>query len=127
MKTALLRNRDFLAGLLFIALGCAGWIVALSYPFGSLQEMGPGFFPRVLGVVLIGFGLTTAWRGLRNQCVIQGAWGVLPLAKLSLALVAFGWLMEHAGLLPALVTLIVVSASAGNGVRLKVMGWSPPL
>ena len=25
-----------------------------SYPFGSVQQMGPGFFPRVLGVILVG-------------------------------------------------------------------------
>jgi hypothetical protein len=134
IKTVLMRNRDVLAGLLFIALGAAGWAVALSYPFGTLQEMGPGFFPRVLGLVLIGFGLITAFRGLRRGHAVVGAWGWIPLAKLSFALVAFGWLMEHAGLVPALVTLIVVSASAGKGLRLKevlvltvllcVMAWA---
>jgi hypothetical protein len=118
MKPGLLGNRDFLAGVLFIALGCAGFIVALSYPFGSLQEMGPGFFPRVLGLVLVVFGLITAVKGLRSGNPVQGPWGWAALLKLCFALVAFGWLMEHAGLLPALVTLIVVSAWAGKEFRL---------
>mgnify|MGYP003439198606 CR=1 FL=1 len=54
MKTSLASNRDFLAGLMFIAIGAGGFYVALSYPFGNVQQMGPGFFPRVLGAILVG-------------------------------------------------------------------------
>lgn len=117
MKSGLLNNRDFLAGFLFIVLGVAGFVVALSYPFGSLQEMGPGFFPRVLGLVLVGFGLITAFKGLRAGRRVDGPWAWAPLLKLTVALVAFGWLMEHAGLLPALATLILISAWAGKEFR----------
>lgn len=118
MKPGLLNNRDFLAGLLFIGFGCAGFIVAQSYPFGSLQEMGPGFFPRVLGLVLVGFGLITALKGLRSPHTVDGPWGWVPLFKLTAALLLFGRLMEDAGLLPALVTLVVVSAWAGREFKL---------
>ncbi len=31
-----------------------GFWVALAYPFGDLQQMGPGFFPRALGLILVG-------------------------------------------------------------------------
>ena len=117
MKTRLLDNRDFLAGLLFGALGAGGFVVAWSYPFGTLQDMGPGFFPRVLGVILIGFGLVTAVRGLRSGEPVKGSWGWMPLFTLAASLVAFGWLMGHAGLIPALVVLIVTSAWAGREFR----------
>lgn len=119
MSTKFHTNRDALAGLLFMALGTIGFVVALSYPFGSLQEMGPGFFPRVLGLILIGFGIVTLLKGLRSGEQVDGSWSWLPLVLLAVALVAFGWLMEHFGLLPALVVLIVTSARAGKEFRWK--------
>lgn len=117
MKTRLLDNRDFLAGLLFITIGGAGFGVALSYPFGNVQQMGPGFFPRILGAILVGFGVVTLVRGLRSGEPVQGGWGWFPLAVLTASLVAFGWLMEHVGLVPSLVALIVSSAYAGREFR----------
>jgi Tripartite tricarboxylate transporter TctB family len=117
MKTSLLANRDFLAGLLFIALGAGGFAVALSYPYGSVQQMGPGFFPRSLGVILAGFGVVTMIRGLRSGEPVRGAWGWFPLAMLSIAMIAFGWLMEHVGMVPSLVVLVVASAWAGREFR----------
>lgn len=117
MKPRLVDNRDFLAGLLFVAFGAGGFYVALSYPFGSLQQMGPGFFPRALGVILVGFGAVTMFRGLRSAIAVEGAWGWFPLAMLTAAIVAYGWLMEHVGLIPSLVVLVVASAYAGKEFR----------
>lgn len=117
MKTSLAANRDFLAGLLFIAVGAGGWAVALSYPFGTVQQMGPGFFPRTLGVILAGFGIVTLVRGLRSGDRVEGAWGWFPLAVLTLSMVAFGWLMEHVGMVPSVAVLVVASAFAGRQFR----------
>ena len=117
MKTSLLANRDFLAGLLFIALGAGGFAVALSYPYGSVQHMGPGFFPRSLGVILAGFGVVTMIRGLRSGERVKGAWGWFPLAVLTASMVAFGWLMEHVGMVPSVAVLTAVSAYAGREFR----------
>ncbi len=117
MKPGLLENRDFLAGMLFVAFGTGAFLVALSYPFGSLQQMGPGFFPRALGVILVGFGAVTALRGLRSGVRVEGGWGWFPLAMLTVSIVAFGWLMEHVGMIPSLVVLVVASAYAGKEFR----------
>jgi hypothetical protein len=117
MKTGLLDNRDFLAGALFVAIGAGGFGIALSYPFGNLQQMGPGFFPRVLGAILVAFGIVTMVRGLRSGERVEGAWGWFPLAMLTVSIVAFGWLMERVGLVPSLVVLVVASAFAGREFR----------
>jgi len=114
VKTPLRANRDFLAGLLFIAIGAAGFSAALSYPFGSVHQMGPGFFPRVLGAILVGFGVVTLASGLRSGVRVEGEWGWFPLATLTVSLVSFGWLMEHVGVIPSLAALIVTSAYAGR-------------
>jgi hypothetical protein len=56
--------KDFCAGLLFIALGAAVIAVAFGYPMGTAGRMGPGYFPRVLGGILIFLGALTVGRGL---------------------------------------------------------------
>ena len=46
-------QRDFFSGLLFIVAGAAFAWGASTYPIGRAARMGPGYFPFVLGVVLI--------------------------------------------------------------------------
>ena len=117
MKTPLQQNRDFLAGMLFLLIGAGGFYVALSYPFGTLEKMGPGYFPRVLSGILVAFGLVTLFRGLKSGERVQGSWGWFPLLMLTIALVAFGFLMEHVGLIPALVVLFFTAAYAGKEAK----------
>ena len=123
MNTPLQHNRDFLAGMLFLLIGGIGFYVALSYPFGSLQKMGPGYFPRVLSGILIAFGVVTLLRGLKSGARVQGTWGWFPLLMLTVALLSFGFLMEHVGMIPALVVMFFSAAYAGKEARfLEVLG-----
>jgi hypothetical protein len=117
MKTPLRHNRDFLAGLLFLTIGGIGFYVALSYSFGTVTRMGPGYFPRVLSGILIAFGLVTMIRGLRSGARVAGGWGWFPLAMLTAALASFGFLMEHVGMIPALVVMFFSAAYAGKEAR----------
>ena len=53
----LIRNpKDFYAGVLFMSFGLAALVIARSYPLGTAARMGPGYFPRVLGILLLGIG-----------------------------------------------------------------------
>jgi hypothetical protein len=112
-------NKDFLAGLLMLAIGGGGMYMALDYPFGSALRMGPGYFPRVLAGVLIAFGVFVLIRGLRKFAAVQGRWGWKPLAFITVALVAFGWIMDKWGLIPALVVMFIVSALGGHEFKWK--------
>jgi putative tricarboxylic transport membrane protein len=113
------RRQDLWAGLLLVATGAAALLVAREYPFGSVLRMGPGFFPRVLGVILVLLGLPVAVRGLRGGGEeITGGWSPRALILLPLSMVVFGVLVEHAGFVPALAALIVGSAAAGREFRL---------
>jgi hypothetical protein len=58
MRFDLRNNKDFLAGSLFIAIGVVAVAVARNYPFGTAMRMGSGYFPSVLGGILILLG---AW------------------------------------------------------------------
>ena len=47
-------QKDFVSGLMFTAIGAGfAWNSALSYDIGSASQMGPGYFPLVLGLVLV--------------------------------------------------------------------------
>ena len=41
--------KDFVAGLMFIAIGIAAIVIASNYTLGTAARMGPGYFPRILG------------------------------------------------------------------------------
>jgi hypothetical protein len=119
MKTRLTENKDFLSGLLLVAIGGIAFYMALNYPFGSSLRMGPGYFPRVLAGLLIAFGVWIGIRGLRSGEKVDGIWGWTPLALITLALVAFGWLMDRVGFVPSLVVLFFVACFAGHEFRIK--------
>ena len=118
MKLELSDNKDFWAGLMLIATGAATMYIARNYAFGSTLRMGPGYFPTVLGGILILFGLYILVSGLRSSEKIKGAWSLRALIALPVAFVLFGVLMTHAGFLPALLVLIFGSALAGPQFRL---------
>jgi len=111
-------SKDFWSGLMLIAIGAVAVFIARDYPFGTALRMGAGFFPVVLGVVLMLFGMYFVVRGIRSSNKIEGNWSLRALVVLPLAFVAFGVLMEHAGFVPAMLALTVGSAAAGREFRI---------
>jgi hypothetical protein len=113
MKTDLLDSKDFWAGVTLIATGALTLYLAQNYQFGTAFRMGPGYFPKVLGAVLIGFGiyiLAAAMRG--NSEKLQGSWPLRGLIIIPLSLVLFGVLIDNGGFVPAMFVLIFLSATA---------------
>ncbi len=119
MNTSLRNNKDFLSGLLLIAIGLGAFLMALDYPFGSSRAMGPGYFPRVLAVIAIGFGVVLLVKGLRTCEAVKGLWGWRPLAWITISLFAFGGIMDRFGIVPALVALFFIGAFAGHEFKWK--------
>ena len=111
-------NRDLWAGVMLIVTGVAAVVIARNYNFGTALRMGPGYFPSVLGGLLVLFGLYLVAQGLRSGEQIEGNWSLRGLVVLPLALVLFGLLMEYAGFVPALMVLVFGSALAGTEFRL---------
>jgi hypothetical protein len=114
MKLEIRNNKDFWAGMMFIVIGAAAIFIARGYPRGTTLRMGPGFFPSLLGAVLILFGIYIMVKGLCSKLKIQYRWSLRALILVPLSMLLFGILMEHVGLLPALVVLIFGSAAAGR-------------
>ena len=119
MKSDIAKNKDVLAGLLFMAMGSIAFYVSLGYRFGTTVRMGPGYFPRVLSLLLVGFGVTVLIKGLRKGGKLVNRWGWVSVGLLTLSMVLFGFMIEPLGLLPALATMFLVAAYAGSEFRLR--------
>ena len=117
MNQKLVDNKDFWAGMMLIGIGAAAMFIARTYPFGTTRRMGPGYFPTVLGAILILFGIWVMVKGLRSNEKIQAKWSSFSLTLLTLSVVLFGVMMKYAGFIPALIVLVFVSAAAGKGFR----------
>jgi len=117
MKPSILGNKDFWAGLFLIAIGGVAVFIARDYPFGTALRMGPGYFPNVLGGLLVVFGLYVLATGLRSGERIEGAWSIRALVIVPLSLVLFGALIDRAGFIPAMLVLIFGSATASTEFR----------
>jgi hypothetical protein len=111
-------NRDFFAGLLYIVTGTVAIIIARDYPFGSALRMGPGYFPTVLGGIMIAFGVAVMMMGVKNNEKIKPHWSFRALIVLPIATVVFGVMMEEAGFIPALLVLVPFAASAGREFKI---------
>ena len=114
MSLELRNSKDIWAGLMLIGIGGAAMLIARNYPFGTALRMGPGYFPIILGALLIVFGLAILAYALRSRERIAGSWSLRALIILPLSLVLFGVLMEHAGFIPAMMVLIFGSATANT-------------
>jgi hypothetical protein len=117
MKLEIRSNRDFWAGLMFFVFGAVAIFVARDYPLGRLLRMGSGYFPILLGGILILFGIYIMAKGLRRNEKIQGNWSIRAVIVLPVIIVLFGALMERAGFIPALAVLTFGSAAAGKDFK----------
>jgi putative tricarboxylic transport membrane protein len=107
-------NKRFLSGLMFIGIGAVAIYIAQDYPMGTALRMGPGYFPIVLGGIIGLFGIYELILGVMKPDPLKGNWSIRALVILPIAAVIFGIMMENFGFIPALITLIFVSAAASR-------------
>ena len=112
-----IRNqKDFWAGLMFIAFGAFFGGFGSRYTFGSAAQMGPGYFPTVLGVLMGLLGLVVAIKsfgaGAPEEQVAPFDWRTLGLVLGSVVL--FGLLLVPLGLVLSLFVLVVISSVASH-------------
>ncbi|MGE3160450.1 MAG: tripartite tricarboxylate transporter TctB family protein [Burkholderiales bacterium] len=112
--------KDFWAGAMFVAFGAfaAGWSLA-HYPMETAVRMGPGYFPVMLGGLLVLLGLVVAARALAVDGPKLAAVHLRPLVLVSLSVIAYGYLMTPGGLVVATAAAVVIGALAGHEFRWK--------
>lgn len=125
-------RKNVLAGLLFAALGLATAVVASEYPLGTMRNIGPGYFPIMIGVLLTLLGAGVALQGMSLSGAVDPAdqramasaeedddsIAIRPLIMITLAVVAFGITVRPLGLAAATVALVTLASLAGREFRL---------
>jgi len=111
--------KDFFAGLMFIAFGVAALAIGNGYALGTAARMGPGYFPRILGIFLVVIGAVVALRSLKLRGTRIEFGPLKPMAIVLGSVVLFGLLSPHIGLVLAGVMLIVVSSAGSSEFRWK--------
>jgi Tripartite tricarboxylate transporter TctB family len=115
-----IRNpKDFYSGLIFIAFGVAAIGIGSNYALGTAARMGPGYFPRLLGILLIVLGAALSLRALRIRGEPLPGWKWRPTIIVLGSVVLFGLMLNTAGLVLSTVVLIVLSSAASMEFRPK--------
>ncbi|MBS0313533.1 MAG: tripartite tricarboxylate transporter TctB family protein [Proteobacteria bacterium] len=113
-----LKNKDLLAGLMFIVIGVVFLVGAYNYQMGTAARMGPGYFPRILGATMAALGVVVAAIGLKNQAqwaATEGiGWSWKPVIILTVAVVLFGFALPLAGMVIAIALLTMISGIAAH-------------
>ena len=117
MKSSPQFNKDYYGGGLMVVIGLAAVIASVQYKLGTLQRMGPGFFPCAVGALLAVSGLLIAVtaRGGQPPAETGGHHPTgLPDMRGSLCIIAgtiaFLVLGNYCGLLPATFAIVFISA-----------------
>jgi hypothetical protein len=111
--------KDFFAGLMFIAFGVAALAIGGGYALGTAARMGPGYFPRILGILLVVIGAVVSLRSLKLQGSRIEFGSLKPMVIVLGSVVLFGLLSPHIGLILAGVLLIVMSSAGSSEFRWK--------
>jgi putative tricarboxylic transport membrane protein len=109
--------KDFWSGIVFIAFGVGAIVIGSNYTLGSAARMGPGYFPRILGILLITLGAILALRSLRLRGEKLPTWKWRPTLIVLGSVVVFGLILNYAGLVLSTIFLIVASSAASTEFR----------
>jgi len=112
-------RRDLLAGLMFVAFGGGALLLSGAYAAGSAARMGPGYFPRLLGVLLVVLGAVLCLRGLRAARAVHVGWHWRPLLVVLAAVAAFSFTARWLGLALSGLLLVFIASSASPEFRWK--------
>src|ERR1700752_2241029 len=120
-RVAFLRNKDFLAGSLFIAAGALFFWIGRDYGMGPGRRLGPGYVPTVLSVLLMLIGAGVMLASFRSKEEAAGiAWrGIVSVV---IGTVVFGLLIRDGGILVAVAALVLISAAGNPQSRWLPMG-----
>jgi Tripartite tricarboxylate transporter TctB family len=109
--------KDFYSGLIFIGFGVAAIAIGTNYALGTAARMGPGYFPRILGIMLIVLGAALSLRALRIQGSPLPGWKWRPTLIVLGSVVLFGVIVNTVGLALSTVLLILLASAASSEFR----------
>lgn len=124
VRSTIWTRKDFWTGVIYIVVGISAVVIARNYALGSAARMGPGYFPTVVASLLVIVGAIILARSFlrEGEFVDRLAWK--PILFVLGSIIAFGFLINRAGLVIAAAVLLLGSAAASEKFRLS---WLPAL
>ncbi|WP_010139973.1 tripartite tricarboxylate transporter TctB family protein [Oceanicola sp. S124] len=115
MRYVIDRLEDYIAGLVTGVIGAFIITEGLTYRMGSLHSMGPGYFPVILGAIMVVLALFMVISAKPAEIAVARPEGgqLRGMAFLAAAFAGFALTVESLGMLVS-VTLAVFLASLAN-------------
>jgi hypothetical protein len=112
-----IRNqKDFWAGILFVVFGAGFAGIGSRYAYGTAERMGPGYFPTIVGLLLVAIGIGVALGSMAAKAEVDKvkkfAWPTLLLIVGPVVL--FGLLLETLGLVACVFLLVCIASYASH-------------
>jgi putative tricarboxylic transport membrane protein len=123
----ILRRKNVLSGLMFIAIAALGLWASRNYPVGTALRMSTGYVPRLLCWVLMGLGVIVLVQGLRETAPPEppapapedsALARLRPVVVVTLSLIAFALALETLGLAFSILILVVIASLATRELKL---------
>ena len=107
-------TKDLASGLMFVAFGLVSILLSSAYDYGTPSRMGPGFFPTALGALIVLLGAVLTVRALTGGGPGEAVDRVhlRPFILVSASVAVFGVAVQHLGLFPAIIALVVLGRLA---------------
>jgi uncharacterized membrane protein YgdD (TMEM256/DUF423 family) len=115
------KPRDVIGGLVVIMIGAGFFLSGQELEMGTSFRMGPGYFPTILSILMIGLGAVIAVQALRAPTT-EHSFGQVPWRGLLLligAVLFFGFVVRGVGLAPAVLIVVLTTAWASRYARLR--------
>ena len=109
---------DLLFGTFLIAVSAGAFAATAKLSGGSAADMGPGYMPRAIALILLGFGLFFTGRGLTRRHAGIERVQARPMLGIAVAVGTFALLIEGAGLVAASFAAVLLAAAASRESRL---------
>jgi len=113
-----LLSKDFLSGVMFIAFGLVALYFGRNLQMGTTVRMGPGYVPHMLAYIMLALGGIIAVVALLTPGEITEAPKWKPITMVTIGIVCFALLFESAGLIPALIVLILIASLGGEEFKI---------
>jgi len=109
--------QDLLFGLFLIAVAGIALAATRNLSGGNAADMGPGYMPRAIAIMLLGFGLWFSIRGIRRPFVGIAAVRLQPLLAITASVAVFALTASRFGLALSSFAAILIASFATREAR----------
>lgn len=127
-STHLLRglNKDYYGGALMALVGLSTAYAGDSYRMGTLSDMGPGYFPTAIGLILAGVGIAIALFASpadHKEAVVSRPFDLRAWSAIIGGAIAFIVFGRYGGLAVATFSIVFISALGDKKITFKQAFW----